>query len=120
MDLFTLNEMGARASDADAHAEKDGANKASVLDAGQVVKRERRNVIRRIRRAIRKDHMDLHYLAGEYYPVPVHSYLAINVEEFGRRVGAIRPIGRCVCSGAAWHQVEGVDLCDRCAEEVAP
>ena len=93
-------------------------NGNGYVDPNQDTKRARRNTIRRIRRAIRKDGMDLHYHDGEYFPVSVPRYAAIDLEQYGRKVGAIQPIGSCVCRGAAWHFVEGVALCDRCAEEV--
>src|SRR5690348_6306215 len=96
--------------------EKNGNGRT---DPEQDSKRKLRNTIRRIRRAIGKNGMDLHYHDGEYYPVAVHRYGAIDVEAYGRKVGAIQPIGICeVCHGAAWHRVEGVALCDRCAAEV--
>ena len=93
-------------------------NGNGYIDPNQDTKRARQNTIRRIRRAIRKDGMDLHYRDGKYYRVPIHRYDAIEVETYGRKVGAIQPIGSCVCRGVAWHLVEGLALCDRCAEEV--
>ena len=80
--------------------------------------RQRRNLVRRIRRAIRKDGMDLHHHGGEYYPVSVHRWAAIDIVQFGRKVGAIQPVGICVCKGWTWHHVDGVDLCDVCVKEV--
>jgi hypothetical protein len=97
------------------------AGKATVTivgDPDRGVKRERRNTVRRIRRALSKHRMDLHYHAGDYFLVPVGFYAAIDVEQFGRTVGAIVPIGICVCRRTAWRLIEGVALCDRCAEEV--
>ena len=95
-------------------------NGNGCVDPEPDAKRDRRNKIRRIRRVLRKDgSMDLHYFKGNYYPVPVRYCLAIDVEQFGRRVRAIQPIGICdVCREIAWHHVEGVDLCDNCAAEV--
>jgi len=96
---------GAIASDNDAQSGNGNpANVMIVPDADRTVKRERRNTIRRIRRAIRKDGMDLHYHDGDYYPVPVRYCLVIDVEQFGRKVGAIQPVGICGgCRGTAWH-----------------
>jgi len=94
-------------------------NENDHIDSEQNAKRKLRNTIRRIRRAIGKNGMDLHYHDGEYYPVAVHRYGAIDVEAYGRKVGAIQPIGICVCRHAgAWRLVEGVALCDECAAEV--
>jgi len=94
-------------------------NENGHADPEQDSKRKLRNTIRRIRRAIGKNGMDLHYHDGEYYPVAVHRYGAIDVEAYGRKVGAIQPIGICVCRhAAACRLVEGVALCDRCAAEV--
>ena len=99
----------------------NGENGNGKVDPEQdAKKRERRNTIRRIRRAIRKDGMDLHHHDGEYYPVSVHRYSAIDAEQYGRKVGAIQPIGICAfCHRReAWQCVDNVPACDGCAAEV--
>jgi hypothetical protein len=119
MEMTALNGNGANAANTDAVITGNARNTAIVLDADQVVKRERRNRIRRIRRALRKDGIDLHNYQADYFPVSVHRYALIDVEQYGRKVGAIQPIGVCgVCHRAAWHRVEGLELCDSCAAEV--
>jgi hypothetical protein len=100
----------------------------SIAENGKVVNgyneqdpvRERRNLVRRIRRAIRKDNFDLHYHGGRYYLAPIPHYAEIDIEALGRTIGAIMPVGVCVCREVAWHRVEGVGLCDQCAAEVVP
>lgn len=117
--MFVVNENGASAVNTDAVIPNGSANGKIVADADHTVKRERRNVIRRIRRVLRKDGMDLHYFEGDYFPVPIRYCLAINVEQFGRKIHAIQPIGICgVCRGLAWRKIEGRDVCDSCATEV--
>jgi hypothetical protein len=115
-----LTENGNGASVGSTDAVMTGKATVNIVgDPDRGVKRERRNTIRRIRRALSKHCMDLHYHDGDYFLVPVGFYAAIDVERFGREVGAIQTIGYCsFCDKLAWHKVEGVALCDRCAEEV--
>lgn len=120
MELTVLNGNGASAVNTDAVINGNARNNAIVRDADQMVKRKRRNTIRRIRRVIRKDGMDLHYYDGQYFQVPVRHYAAIDIERYGRKIGAIIPIGICdFCHrGEAWQSVENVPVCDNCAAEV--
>jgi hypothetical protein len=87
MEQLRTNGNGANAGDADAAIAKPP--EVSVLDAERAVKRERKNLLERIRRVVRKDGVDLHYYGGEYYLAPIHWYDTIDVEVFGRKVGAI-------------------------------
>ena len=116
--MYLAKENGVSAVNTDAVIRVDPNGKI-VADDDHTVKRDRRNVIRRIRRALRKGGMDLHYFEGDYFPVPVRYYLTINVEQFARKSGATQTIGYCdFCHKLAWHKFEGVLACDTCAVEV--
>jgi hypothetical protein len=121
--MFVVNGNGVTAENSDAVIPSGSANGKIVADDDHTVKDARqaeKRMIRRIRYHLRKTNCDVRKVAGVYYRVCVDPAFAIrDMEFFGREIHAIHPIGICGgCRGLAWQYVEGLNLCDNCANEV--
>jgi hypothetical protein len=80
---------------------------------------EKKTALRRVRRVLRKTGRDLHYRNGEYFLTSIFPYDAIDIEAFARRIGATIPVGACgFCKGIAWHNIDGINVCDSCERQV--